>query len=255
MCNHRLLSFLVVACAVLALAAENARADTFDARGVRIYYTVHGCGEAVVLIHGLHSNGLANWRLPGTVAELARDHQVIVLDLPGHGRSDRPNCKDAYGAQMAEDVVLLLDHLQIDKAHVVGYSLGGMITMKLLATHPERIRSATVGGMGWFKEGTDSGLQNLRKRLRHALSGPPPAFFEADGSLALSEKDVKNIKVPVEVILGDSDFVIKRINVIPLQDIRPDWPVVEICDADHITCIGKRQFRDEIAAWVRKNSK
>lgn len=255
MFSHWFFPFLVVVVAVLTLPAENARADTFDAKGVKIYYTIEGKGEPVVLIHGLYSTGLANWKLPGIVAELAKDHQVIVLDLPGHGLSEKPKNKEAYGVQMADDVVLLLDHLKIDKAHIVGYSLGGMITMKLLARHPERVRSATVGGMGWFKEGLGSGLEVLRKKGPRGWFGPPATFFEAAPSLALSEQELRKIDLPVKVILGDHNVVINKINVIPLQKVRPDWPVFEIKDADHITCVAKPEFRAEIAAWVRKNSK
>ena len=78
---------------------------------------------------------------------------MIALDLPGHGGSDKPEKPEAYGPQMAEDVVLLMDHLKIKKAHIVGYSLGGMITVKLLTLHPDRVLSATVGGMGWVQDG------------------------------------------------------------------------------------------------------
>ncbi len=256
MCNRRLLSSLLVVGALGTCTVNQARADTFEVKGVKIYYTIEGKGQPVVLIHGLLATGLLNWKLPGIVEELAKDHQVIVLDLPGHGKSGKPENKEAYGVQMAEDVVLLLDHLKIAKAHLVGYSLGGMITMKLLALHPERIRSAAVCGMGWFQEGSNfdkiwAKAGETRKKLP---VGPPPAFYESIDSLALSKKELKKIDLPVKVFVGDRDFI-KPLTVAPLKKARPDWPVVEIEDADHITCVINPHFRDELAAWLRKNSK
>jgi pimeloyl-ACP methyl ester carboxylesterase len=242
----------LTAIALLCLTVTEAASDTFDAKGVMIHYVIEGKGEPVVLIHGLLSSASINWKLPGVIAELAKDHKVIALDLPGHGQSGKPADREAYGVQMVDDIILLLDHLKIKKAHVVGYSLGGMVAMTLMARHPQRVLSGTVCGMGWFREG--SGLQKLWKKLPGGRLGPPSAFFEAVGTLALTEAEVKEIDPPVKILVGDRDIV-KRLYVMPLRKVRTDWPVVEIEDADHFSCILRPQFREEIAAWVRKNSK
>jgi pimeloyl-ACP methyl ester carboxylesterase len=194
-----------------------------------------------------------NWKLTGVVRDLAKDHRVIAFDLPGHGRSDKPAREEAYGLQMAEDVVLLLDHLKVKKAHVVGYSLGGMVAVKLTARHPDRVASCLVGGMGWFREG--SGLQRLWGRMpAREGAGPPPEFTRTVAQLAVTEQELKGIKVPVEVLVGDRDPV-KQLYVAPLQRVRKDWPVVLVEDAGHFDCIVKQQFRDEIGRWVRKHSR
>jgi pimeloyl-ACP methyl ester carboxylesterase len=234
-------------------AADGAKLGSFDARGVKIHFLVEGKGEPVVLIHALYSSLAINWRLTGVIAELARDHQVIAFDMPGHGFSGRPENDDAYGLQIVEDVVLLLDHLKVARAHVVGYSLGGMVALKFLARHPDRSLSGTIGGMGWFREG--SRLQAFWDRMP-APEGQrtPPAFNRNVGKLALTEAELKTIKVPVEILIGDRDPV-KPMYVLPLQRARKDWPVVDIEDAGHINCIIKKQFREEIAAWVRKQEK
>jgi pimeloyl-ACP methyl ester carboxylesterase len=117
----------------LARAAEQPPAQTFDANGVKISYFVQGKGEPVVLLHGWLSSAGVNWALPGTSALLAKDYQVIALDVRGHGLSDKPTKEDAYGPELVEDVVRLLDHLKIEKAHVVGYSMGGIIAANFLA--------------------------------------------------------------------------------------------------------------------------
>jgi pimeloyl-ACP methyl ester carboxylesterase len=251
----RFLVAFAVAFSLLALSTAETRGQSFTAKGVKIAYLSEGKGEPVILIHGLYSSTLVNWQLTGIVKELARDHRVISLDLPGHGFSERPLDKEAYGVQMAEDVVLLMDHLKIKKAHVVGYSLGGMITVKLLTKHPDRVSSATLGGMGWFKEG--SALQKFwegAKKGKDSKLGPPPVMLESIKELAVTEEELKKIDVPVKVLVGDKD-ICKQLYVEPLQKVRKDWGVVEIKGADHFNCIFNAQFKEEIGTWVRKNSK
>src|SRR5262249_20076443 len=148
-----------------------------------------------------------------------------------------------------DDVVLLLDHLKIKKAHVVGYSLGGMVTVKLLTTHPDRVASALVGGMGWFRDG--SALQKVWDVIPARGVITPPAFVRSVGKLAVTEDELKKIAVPVEVIVGDRD-PIKGLFVEPLKGVRKDWPVVEIKEAGHLTCPFKDQFKEEVAAWLKK---
>ena len=132
----------------------------------------------------------------------------------------------------------LLDHLQIKQAHIVGYSLGGMIAVKLLAMHPERVSSATVGGMGWLREG--SRLQETWERIQaHDAFRTPPEFVHTVGQLAVTEDELKKIsetggnrRRPARPGL--------RLYVAPLRTVRPDWPVVEIENAGHITCVLSR---------------
>ena len=246
---------LMLAC---GLAASGARvcvagapaSDFFDAHGVKIHYLVEGEGEPVVLIHGLYSSAQINWNLTGVMSELARDHRVIALDLPGHGRSGKPATEEAYGLRLAEDVIDLLDHLQIKKAHIVGYSLGGMVAVKILADHPDRTLSGTVGGMGWFREGSQ--LQKFWELIPPRQRGPvPQALLRSVGKLAVSRQELKGITVPVEILVGDQDPC-KQLYVAPLRLVRSDWPIVEIGGAGHFVCIVKKQFRDEIARWLRK---
>ena len=226
-----------------AAAGDQPSSQMFDAKGVRIHYLAQGTGEAVVLIHGWYSSATINWRLPGTIAALARDHQVIALDLPGYGQSDKPNDARAYGAQWVEDLVLLLDHLNVRKAHVVGYSMGGIVALKFTAEHPDRVLSGILGGMGWMPQG--GALQKVWEHMRGVSA-------RAVGELAVSEEALRAIRVPVLVLIGDRDPV-RQLYVAPLQRVRNDWPVVEIRDAGHLNCIFKPQFIDEVVNWVDAN--
>ena len=78
-----------------------------------------------------------NWKLPRVFQKLSKRYRVIALDNRGHGKSDKPYDPAQYGLELVDDVVRLMDHLGIAKAHVVGYSLGGFITLKLALRHPE----------------------------------------------------------------------------------------------------------------------
>jgi pimeloyl-ACP methyl ester carboxylesterase len=128
-----------------ALHAQTPVDQFFDSNGVRIRYVVQGRGEPVVLVHGYTRSIETNWIDPGVFQNLAKDHRVIALDLRGHGKSDKPHEPAAYG-EMAGDVIRLMDHLSLQRAHMVGYSMGAGVVGKLLTTHPDRFLSATLGG-------------------------------------------------------------------------------------------------------------
>jgi pimeloyl-ACP methyl ester carboxylesterase len=242
---------LVTLLAVLvgqAFVARAAADETFDSNGVKINYSVKGKGEPVILIHGFFSSGWINWDLPGVSALLARDHQVIWLDVPAHGRSDKPTKDEAYGPELVEHVLRLMDHLKIPKAHMVGYSMGGIITAKFLAKHPDRVLSGTLGGMGWLREGS---LEQKAFADGGKDGKPLGLCFKSLAKLALTEAEIKSIRIPVVVLFGDGDIV-KGIYTEPLKRVRKDWQVIEIKDADHISCIARPQFKEEIQKWLAK---
>ena len=122
----------------------------FDSNGVKIRYVTEGTGEAVVLIHGWMSDSSMWGADEKGNTKLGKGgtngFQLIALDCRGHGKSDKPHDSKSYGTEMAADVVRLLDHLKIKKAHLVGYSSGAFIAGKVAATHPKRVLSITYGG-------------------------------------------------------------------------------------------------------------
>lgn len=220
-----------------------AESQFFDAKGVKIHFLIEGTGEPVVLIHGLDSSARVNWQMPGTIDALARDHQVIAIDLPGYGESDKPDDPAAYGEQWVDDVILLLDRLNIRKAHIVGYSMGGMVALKLIAEHPERVISGTLGGAGWLRE--DSILQKIWAHMRSLGA-------RSISELALTADQLKAIRIPVEILVGNRDPM-KKLYVEPLESVRSDWRVIEIEGAGHLNCIVKKQFIDELEKWLDMN--
>jgi pimeloyl-ACP methyl ester carboxylesterase len=247
-----LLAALCLAGRAWAAGEVQMQSSSFDSDGVKIAYIEAGSGDPIVLVHGLYSSARMNWVLPGTFGMLAQHHHVIAMDLRGHGNSDKPTDESAYGQPMVEDIARLMDHLNIPKAQIVGYSIGGVIVMKFMVDHPERVRAAALGGIAWLRNGS------VEQRAFEGLgspgaSGTPPACAHGIAKLAVTEEHVKGIHVPVEVLVGDHDPC-KRLYVDPLGPVRPDWPVVVIDGAGHINCIVKDQFKNGLASWIGKNA-
>ena len=108
--------------------------------GCQLHYEEYGHGTPVLLLHGLGSS-TRDWE--NQKAALAEHYKVILFDLRGHGRSDRP--KEQYSmTTFADDVLALLEHLQLEKVHLVGISMGGMVGFQLAVDHPQRLLSLTV---------------------------------------------------------------------------------------------------------------
>ena len=267
---------LALICALLLLPGAGwAEEGTFDSNGVKIQYTVQGEGEPVLLIHGFAVNKELQWGLPGIIKELAKTHRVIAYDNRGHGKSGKPTDPNKYGLEMVEDAVRLLDHLKIKKAHVVGYSMGAIITGKLVATHPERLLSATLGGAGVYREGTEPPpfIKELVESLESgkgigplivALTPPgrpkpPPAGIEQINrllvaengkvlaavirgweELAVSNEQLKANKVPALALIGENDPIKK--NVDDIKDRMANLQVVVIADTDHLTAFTSPKF-------------
>ncbi|MFM1921698.1 MAG: hypothetical protein RLZZ303_3332 [Candidatus Hydrogenedentota bacterium] len=213
--------------------------DYFYSDGVKTHYTVEGKGEPVILVHGVGGDADVNWRKPGIIDALAQDYQVIAFDNRGHGLSDKPHSVEAYGENLPGDIVRLMDHLHIDKAHVIGYSMGSFITRKFVEMYPERLLSAAPCGMGWFP----ANEENLALIERTATSleegnglGPLIARFNNDPDLSnmsnrildwalrfyndtyalgqlvrgfpalqVAEETLRNNKVPMLTIVGTGD--------------------------------------------------
>jgi pimeloyl-ACP methyl ester carboxylesterase len=115
-------------------------------RGCRIAFDVAGSGPTVLLQHGLTVHRRA-WHENGYVSALADAYQVVTVDSLGQGDSDKPHDCSLYGReQRAGDLVAVMDDLGVDRAHVVGYSMGGWLAGGVLVHHPERLASLVVGG-------------------------------------------------------------------------------------------------------------
>jgi pimeloyl-ACP methyl ester carboxylesterase len=111
--------------------------------GTDLYYERRGAGEPLLLIQGLGAN-LLHWGEP-LLAELERDHEVVIFDNRGAGRSAPLGGADLTTASMAADALGLLDGLGLQRVHVLGISMGGMIAQELALAQPDRVASLTLG--------------------------------------------------------------------------------------------------------------
>src|SRR5262245_3748648 len=158
-CGAVLLTMLLPAA---ALAQEKPATGYAPVNGLKMYYEVHGSGDPVVLLHGAFMTITNNWT--GWIGELSKTRKVIAVELQGHGRTaDIP--RDITSGNLADDVAPLHDHLQIPRADLIGYSIGGAVAMQCAIRHPDKVRkvvgiSPMLRRDGAVKEGGDA-LANL----------------------------------------------------------------------------------------------
>ena len=157
-------TFLVVASPLMVLLCAGAASaatlsDRFASRGADIHYTIDGSGPPVILIHGFTGSGARHFGTTGVIKAIGdAGFQAVAIDCRGHGMSSKPETPEAYGMRMVDDVVALLDHLHIRRAHIVGYSMGGWIATQMVVHHPSRVLTVTLLGSGW--EGTNLDVTN-----------------------------------------------------------------------------------------------
>jgi pimeloyl-ACP methyl ester carboxylesterase len=221
LCGSLLIALVFLPCALRA--AIEPTDGTFTATdGVKIHYLEAGKGTPVVLIHGYTGNAKGNWFSNGVAEALAKNHRVVAIDCRGHGQSEKPHEAAKYGPQMAKDVLEMMDHLKIAKAHVHGYSMGGFLVTQLLAAAPERFNTASYGGSG-----VPEVDEQHKAEVPKDNPGPDPQESEAtsklrsnpdrdDEALAAVRQyawkpgergniDLTKIKIPVLAINGEFD--------------------------------------------------
>lgn len=219
--------------------------------GLKIHYLAQGKGSPVILIHGYTGSAEGNWFSNGVADALVPSHRVIAIDVRGHGESDKPHDPAMYGDRLWMDVIELMDHLAIDRAHVHGYSMGGMITTQLLAHHPERFITAAYGGSGvrevdeaWQAktpkdvEGEDPQETEARSTLRGSPTRDDAALEAVRGAFrgTLSEPiDLTKIDIPVLAINGELDRPIAKTH--RMQRELKNFTSVVLPGKSHLTAI------------------
>ncbi len=259
----------------------------FDSSGVRIHYTDEGQGAPVVLVHGFSNPAHLQWRKPGIIQELAKAYRVIAPDARGHGRSDRRYTPEECGLQMVEDLVRLLDHLHIDRAHVVGYSMGGYTVLKMACTHPERLLSVSACAAGWLQateENRDFGEAVARAIETRQGFGPllsrlglpdrpmslwerimfnvaltfvhdPKALAAVSRSgiqLTLTEDELRANKTPALTIIGSEDGLLPEARA--LANAMANHRLVILEGQNHINTGASPRFLEELLPFLREHT-
>src|SRR6201994_4118025 len=234
---------------------------SFHHGAVEIAYLDEGEGDPIILVHGFASSKNVNWGYPTWVSDLKKSgRRVIAFDNRGHGNSSKLYDSAEYEiAIMASDIAALMDHLKIDRADVMGYSLGSRMTAMLALSEPRRFRSAILGGLGiGLIEGGGPG-ENVAKALEadsiDEVTDPVGRTFRAFADQTRSDRkalaaclrgsrrlltreQAKEIGIPVLIAVGTADEIAGSASA--LGEIIPGAKVLDIPHRDHMRAVGDK---------------
>jgi non-heme chloroperoxidase len=246
--------------------------------GIEIAYfdTYHKINEeapCIVLVHGFASTAEMNWQFPGWFKTLGdAGYRVIALDNRGHGKSEKLYNPNAYEPHlMAGDVLSLMDHLNIARAHHMGYSMGARIAATLAISNPERIKKLVLGGLGqamvegvgdWtpvanalltenLEEIEDArGLQfrifaDKTKSDKRALA----ACIQASRQ-KIDAARVATISTPTLVAIGTEDDIAGSAEY--LADLLPNGEAVDIPKRDHMLAVGDAVYKAAVLKFLEE---
>jgi pimeloyl-ACP methyl ester carboxylesterase len=246
---------------------------SFDSDGVEIAFIDEGEGEPLLLIHGFASNIAANWMDPGWVRTLTQSgRRVIAYDNRGHGKSDKLYDPDVYGAPlMAEDGRRLLDHLDMTRADVLGYSMGARIAAFLTLAHPERVRSLILGGLGINMVRGVVGSGPIAKALEapriEDVTNDTARSFRAFAEQTKSDlkalaacirgprekitpERLATIAVPTLIAVGSNDVIAG--SGAELATLIPGAQFLDIPGRDHMRAVGDATFKQGVLDFLTR---
>ncbi len=216
-----------------------------ESGGAKIYYACFGKGDPVILLHGGMGNG-DHWsnQVPGLAAKL----HVITIDSRGQGRSTRSKDKPSYDA-MATDVIAVMDHLDIKKAAIVGWSDGGEIALKLGINYPDRVTKLVIFGANYDANGSKKrgpsstfGAYAAKCRADYTRISKTPKQYDAvqtwllpiwRNPMGFSREQLQSIKAPTLVADGEHDEIIKLEQIEEMSKLIPNARLHVFKDASH----------------------
>ena len=243
--------------------------ESFD--GTKLSYEIDGDGPPVVLLHGFVADSYINWVRPGVVGRLtAAGYRAIQLDQRGHGMSDKPHDPAAYAdGAMLRDAQGLLDHLGLDQVAMVGYSMGAMNTLRLLASGEERIRVGVLGGIGGSllvaREGTEILAEAMEAEDKSTITNAFAKSFRDFADLTKGDRKafaamqrqprapiegIENVSVPVLVLVGDNDPMIGDPQELAskIEDAK-----AIVVGGSHLNVVNNPQFHENVVSFLDAN--
>lgn len=241
--------------------------------GVRIAYETAGEGAAVVLVHGFAAGRVQNWKEPGWYETLRKaGYRVVAMDCRGHGDSDKPHDPAAYDHTiMAEDVVAVIEAANAPPAFLMGYSMGGFISMHVLMDHPDLLRKLVIGGVGAAYFGSFYGSRDAiadaimapdKTKISDPLQKSFREFAEQRGkdreALAacmranrrtFNASELKQSQRPVLVVCGENDTIAGPPG--PLAEAFADGHAVMVPRRDHMTTVGDRIYKKSVIDFFK----
>ncbi len=246
---------------------------SFHNGAVEIAYLDEGEGDPILLVHGFASTKNVNWVYPTWVSELKKNgRRVIAFDNRGHGDSAKLYDAEAYEiGTMAGDISALMDHLAIERADVMGYSLGARMTAVLAQRQPQRLRSAIFGGFGiGLIEGGGPG-ENVAAALEAPslddVTDPVGRTFRAFADQTRSDRlalaaclrgsrrlmtreEAAGITVPALIAVGTSDEIAG--SAAALGKIIPGAEVLDIPNRDHMRAVGDKIYKTGVLEFLSR---
>ena len=241
----------------------------FDSDGVRLHYGLYGPegGTPIVLVHGFASDYQLNWvgtRWQETLSKAG--HRIIGLDSRGHGSSDKPHDPAAYALEiMAADIRRLLDHVGIDRADYLGYSMGARTGVQALLDFPKRLDRVILGGLGWG--GAFHAAGEIANALRGKPTNNPVAKTFYDFARARPSNDLEalaacilgpqpepdpaelaSIKNPVLVVVGGQDDIVAEVD--KLIESIPTAKLVKIPVRNHMSAVPAGEFKKAVLEFL-----
>jgi pimeloyl-ACP methyl ester carboxylesterase len=239
--------------------------------GVRLAWESVGTGPPVVLVHGFASSRAQNWKEPAWYKTLGEGgYRVVAMDCRGHGESDKPHTDESYGDKMVADILTVMDAANLDRAALMGYSMGGILAVGVLMTRPERITRAVCAGIGETYFASKMHRRGIAAALRASdpatITDPTEKAFRAFASqggkdmLALaacmsadrtmySRQQLASCKVPVLVVDGDKDTQAGAPG--PLAAAFAEGRAVTVPDRDHMTAVGDKVYKAAVLEFLK----
>lgn len=226
--NTHKLVLIIAMLLFTAFQSEGQQAKPADSgfvpvNGIKVYYEVYGEGKPLVLLHGAFMDIQMNWGQ--LIPELSKTRKVIAIEMQGHGHTPFSDRKMTL-ANMASDVEGVMDHLKVESADVVGYSMGGSVAYQLITQSPKRVNrlviiSSTYKSSGWlpavsegFKAMTPEVLMNSPLKTAYDAVAPDKTkwapFLEQmltfiKTPFDMGDANIAKITSPVLLISGDND--------------------------------------------------
>lgn len=247
---------------------------TFRNDDIDIAYLDEGEGEPIVLVHGFASSKSVNWVYPTWVSELKKHgKRVIALDNRGHGESQKLYDPELYRIRlMASDVLALMDHLNIVRADIMGYSMGARITAFFTHALPDRVNRAVLGGLGiGLVKGGGPGetvAQALEVADPSQITDPVGKTFRAFADQTRSDRralaaclrgsrnlmsaeDAAAITRPLLIAVGTKDEIAGSAR--DLQAIIPGSQVLDIPHRDHMRAVGDKVYKQGVLEFLAQS--
>jgi pimeloyl-ACP methyl ester carboxylesterase len=234
-----------------------------------------GQGEPIVLVHGFGSSKQVNWVQPSWLTTLkGAGRRVIAFDNRGHGQSTKLyDPAEYHTTKMAEDVRALLDHLEVPRADVMGYSMGARIAAFFALAYPDRVRSVVLGGLGsHLIDGVglpESIAEALEAPSLADVTDPQGRMFRAfadqtksdrralaacirGSRQVLSREQAASIKTPTLIAIGTKDPIAGSAE--GLAAVMPNARALPIPGRDHMLAVGDKVFKAGVLQFLQENA-